>query len=879
MLVVRGEAGIGKTTLLEYLVEGASEFNVFRASCVESEMELPFAGLHDLCGPMLGRLGLLPEPQREALSVALGLASGDPPDRFLVGLATLTLLAETAEEQPLLCVIDDAQWLDHVSAQVLGFVGRRLLAESVALVFTARTPVPAPDPLKGLPELHLGGLDAAVARDVLATVIPGPLDVGARDRIIAETHGNPLALLELGRGRLAGGFALPPTDSLSRRIEDEYVERLGELPIEDQQLALLAAADPVGNVTVLQRAALSLGHDLVTVDRTRAAGLFDIGTTVHFRHPLVRSAVYRTAEAEDRRAAHAALAAATDPETDADRRAWHRAHATLEPDESVAQDLIDSADRARCRGGMAAAAAFWARAAELTPDPGVRASRSITAAEVATAAGDFAAAQALLGAAEIVPLEELRAAQVQRMRARVAFSLRRGSDAPGLLLAAAQRLDAVDRPLARQTYLEALLAAVHTGRAAYGVVAPAVLAAPLEEEPAGPQDLFRRGLAVRMTDGYVQAAPFLKEALRQYRAGPIDPDWGNAYNLVAMELWDADTCFELASGRVAMARANGTLSWLPAALGNLAMMHVQAGEFDRAAGVMAEADGVDPGSRSGMLRHVGLHLAAGRGEAAAFLDLFNVVVARAGARGVAAAVSYAQYGKAVLYNSLGEYGVATEAAQRASEADEVVVSSWALSELVEAAVRSDQSEEAMRASAQLSAVAEAAGTGWALGSAARGRALLAEGPAAEALYREAIDRLSGTRMLFPTARARLVYGEWLRREGRRVDAREHLRMAFETFTMMGSQSFGERARRELVVTGEKARKRSDSTRSDLTPQEEQIAQLARDRLTNQEIGAQLFLSARTVEWHLRKVFDKLAIGSRRELDAALKRRERPVGVR
>jgi len=880
VLVLRGEPGIGKTALLEHLVEAASGFRVLRAASVESEMEMPFAGLHELCAPMLGRLGLLAEPQRRALSVAFGLASGDPPDRFLVGLAALSLVAETAEEQPLLCVIDDAQWLDNVSAQVLGFVGRRLLAESVGLVFAARTPVPAPDPLTGLRELNLGGLEVESARELLTTVAAGPLDERVRDRIIEETHGNPLALLELGRARLAGGFALPVIHDLSRCIEDEYAERLGALPVEGQRLALLAAADPVGDVAVLLRAAETLGHDIVMVGRTQAAGLFEIGTTVRFRHPLVRSAAYRCAAGEDRRAAHAALAAATDPETDADRRAWHHAHATIEPDEAVAQELIGSADRARRRGGMAAAAAFWARAADLTPDPGARACRSLTAAEVAAAAGDFETAQALLVTAEIGPLEELRAAEVQRMRARVAFALRRGSDAPPLLVQAAQRLEPLNPDLARQTYLEALLAAIYAGYGAYGTVAPAARSVPDGPDPSAHGELLRRGLAVRMTDGYVAAAPPLTEALRQYCAGPIELDWvGNTYSLVAMDLCDADTCFDLASARVTLARTNGTLSWLPSALDHLAAIHTQAGELDRAAGLLAEADRIDPGIRAAMLPYVALHLAACRGEATTALDLFDAVVAGATVRGMGGAVSYAEYGKAVLYNGLGEYGFAAEAAQRAGAGEEVIVFSWALYELVEAAARSDQPKEAAAAAAHLSAVAEASGTDWALGSAARSRALVAEGPVAEALYREAIDRLSGTRMLFHTARARLVYGEWLRREGRRVDAREQLRLAFEAFSLMGSQSFGERARRELLATGEKVRKRDESTRADLTPQEEEIAQLARDRRTNSEIGAQLFLSARTVEWHLRKVFAKLGISSRRELDEALQRREQSAGVR
>ena len=467
VLVLRGEPGIGKTALLRYLTGEAPGFRVSRAVGVESEMELPFAGLHQLCGPMLGRLGSLAEPQRRGLSVAFGLASGDSPDRFLVALGALSLLAETAEEQPLLCVVDDAQWLDQASAQVLGFVGRRLLAEPIALVFAARTPTASPDHLTGLPELRLSGLGQGPARALLATVTSGPLDESVRARIIEETRGNPLALLEFGRSlssaELAGGFALPDTGDLPARIEDRYAARLGELPGEVRRLALLAAADPVGDSALVLRAAQVLGLDFRAAHLAAEAGLLDIGASVRFRHPLVRSAAYRSATVEDRRAVHDALAAATDPRADPDRRAWHRAHATAGADEEVARELIASATRALRRGGVAAAAAFRERAVALTPDPAERASRALAAAEAKFAAGDFEAAQALLVAAEIGPLDELGQAQVQRMRAQIAFALSRGSDAPPLLLRAAQRLETLDAGLARQTYLEALVAVIYAG--------------------------------------------------------------------------------------------------------------------------------------------------------------------------------------------------------------------------------------------------------------------------------------------------------------------------------------------------------------------------------------------------------------------------------
>ena len=481
VVVVRGEAGIGKTELLRALVAEAGGFRVCRATGIESEMELAYAGLHQLCAPLLDRLESLAEPQRRGLSVAFGLESldGDAPDRFLVALAALGLMAEAAEEQPLLCVVDDAQWLDQASAQVLGFVGRRLLAEPVALVFADRAPAAPPDPvegppdpLAGLPELRLDGLDATAARTLLATVAAGPLDERVRARIIEETGGNPLAVLELGRGlevgELAGGFALPDAGDLPRRIEDQYLERLRALPADARRLLLLVAADPLGDVALILRAAQGLGLDLGVLEVAAQTGLLDVGATVRFRHPLMRSAVYRAAEAADRRAVHDALAAATDPLADPDRRAWHRAHAAAGPDEAVAGELISSAGRALRRGGIAACAAFLERAVALTPDAAERAARALVAADAKYAAGDFVAAQALLVTAEVGPLPELGQARIVRMRAEIAFALRRGSDAPPLLLRAAQRLADLDPELARRTYIEAMVASVYAGRLGRG---------------------------------------------------------------------------------------------------------------------------------------------------------------------------------------------------------------------------------------------------------------------------------------------------------------------------------------------------------------------------------------------------------------------------
>jgi DNA-binding CsgD family transcriptional regulator len=570
----------------------------------------------------------------------------------------------------------------------------------------------------------------------------------------------------------------------------------------------------------------------------------------------------------------------TDPLADPDRRAWHRAHATAGPDEAVAEELISSASRAMRRGGVAAAAAFWERAVALTPDPGQRASRALTAAEAKYAAGDFEAAQALLVTAEAGPPGELGEARAQRMRAQVAFALRRGGDAPPLMLRAAQRLQSLDAELARQTYLEALVAAIYAGRLAQGQDARQVARAarsaalpPSGPEPMPHSQLLIGGLAVRLADGYVAAAPALKEALRRYRAEPLELDWLSvSYDIVAMDMWDDEAWFELAAGQLRLARANGTLSWLPFALDYLAEIHVQAGELSTAAALLMERERVDPGTRAATLPYVPLLLAAWRGDATEAADLAGEMARGASDRGEGAALTYTDYAQAVLYNGQGNYRAAAEAAGGASGVDEIVISPWALYELVEAAARSDQRERARVAADQLSQLAVASASNWALGAAARSRALVSGGRAAEEEYREAIELLGRTRMATHLARARLVYGEWLRREKRRIDARDQLRSAFDALTSMGAEAFAERARRELLATGETVRKRSDDTRVDLTPQEEEIAQLACDGRTNSEIGAQLFIGRRTVEWHLSKVFAKLDIGSRLELDQSLRKR-------
>ena len=723
---------------------------------------------------------------------------------------------------------------------------------------------------------------------LLAVIIPGRLDQLVRDRIIGETRGNPLALLELSRGitaaQLAGGFGLPKTADLPAQIEDHYLGRVRALPESTQHLMLLAAADPVGDAALLWRAAQCLGIERWAAEPAEADQLLEIGAAVRFRHPLVRSAVYRAASTGDRRAAHGALAAATDPEVDPDRRAWHRAHAADGPDEEVAGELLHRADGAERRGGIAAAAAFLEWAVMLTPDPGARASRALAAAGAKFQAGDFPAAESLLATADAGPLDELGRAQVERMRAQIAFDLRRGSDAPALLLHAAQRLEGLDAELARETYLEALVAAIYAARLASDTnaadLAMAARSAPLGPEPLPARQQLLLGLAIRLTEGYAAAAPMLTNALRSYRAEGPQLDWlCVAYNLAAMDLWDDNAWFELAASQADLARSTGRLVLLPYALDYLAGFHILTGEFSRASGLVSEAEGLDLGVRAETLPYISLRLAAWRGQAAVALNLAEVMMRGALSRGEGCAITVTEYATAVLYNGLGQYQLALEAAEKAAAADEVVTSSWALYELVEAASRCGRQAVARDAADRLAERASPAGTEWAKGTVARSRALVETGGAADELHRQAIDWLGQSRMSAHLARARLTYGEWLRRENRRVDARQQLRLAHDMLAKMGAAGFAERARRELLATGEKVRKRRDDTRDELTPQEEHIARLARDGRTNQEIGAELFISARTVEWHLRKVFTKLGISSRRGLRTALPelRARRPAG--
>jgi DNA-binding CsgD family transcriptional regulator len=871
VLVLRGEAGVGKTALLRHLSGAARGCRIARAAGVESEMELPFAGLHGLCAPMLDRLGNLPAPQREALSTAFGVTAGPPPDRFLVGLAVLSLLADAAEQQPLVCIVDDAHWLDRVSAQTLSFVARRLLAERVGLVFGLRES-DAPNMLEGLPELVIEGLAADEARLLLDAAIPGPLDERVKARILGEAAGNPLALIELPRGltpaEVAGGFGIPDGRPLTSRIEHAFLQRAQALPRETQLLLLMAAAEPLGDLGLLWRAADRLGIGSEAGQPAEAARLIELDARVRFPHPLVRSAVYRASHPSDRRDVHRALADSTDRVVDPDRCAWHRAHATAVPEEDVAAEMARSAERAQGRGGLAAAAAFLQRAAELTPDPARRVERSLAAAQAKLDVADTAAASDLLEGAALGPVDELQRARLERLGAQIVFRSRRGRDAPPLLLEAARRLDPLDAKMARETYLEAIAAAMYAGRLGTGPDARDVAEAARAStggQAEGAANLLLEALVTRFTEGYAASVAPLSRALRAFGepdGGGDDRRWLWLACRFAQDLWDDELWHALATGGVRLARDTGALHLLPNALNYLAALNVHSGAFSTAAAQIEEVRALTQATGLPALRYAAGTLAGARGDQAWLQALADEALPGAIAQGDGSAIALTSWFIAMMHNGHGRYEEALTAARRTSEHTDVVAYGWGLVELIEAGVRGGHADEAAAALDRLSERTGASGTEWALGIEARCRALL---NGEESLYRESIERLARSRAVVELARSRLLYGEWLRRENRRTDAREVLREAHESFRQMGAEAFAERAGRELLATGETVRRVTDDTRDDLTPQEIQVARLARDGHSNPEIGAQLFISPRTVEYHLRKIFRKLDVSSRKEL--------------
>jgi DNA-binding NarL/FixJ family response regulator len=881
-LILRGEPGVGKSALLGYAIGRASGCHVVRVVGVQSEMELPYAALHQMCAPMLERLDRLPEPQRDALATAFGLQTGPPPNQFLVGLAVLGLLADLAEPRPVLCVVDDAQWLDRSSAQVLAFVARRLFAESVACLFAARTG--EAHELSALAVLDVRGLDDADARALLQSVVPGLLDVSVRDRIIDESRGNPLALLELPRGlppaAMAGGFGLPSAQALPHRLEESFRLRLEPLPADTRLLLLLAAAEPLGDPVLVWRSAGWLGIGTGAAAAAVAAGLCVFAPSIRFRHPLVRSAVYRAASPEECRLAHRALAEAVDADVDPDRHAWHRAHAAAGPDEDVAADLERSAGRAQARGGLAAAAAFLQRSSELTPEPARRAERALAAAAAMHGAGAPDAAVGLLAVAVAGPLSELGQTRASLLRAEIEFTANRGNAAPLLLLEAARQIEPRDPTLARDTYLQALNAAMFAGRLAVHGGGLAEVSAAVRQAaapaPATPRiaDLLLDTLAVLLSDGAQAAAPAMRRTLEVFRGEGVSAEeelrWMWHASILAVAQWDDLAWATLAGRYVELARSTGSLAVLPLALSTRVVELLWHGSLAEAASLTTELDTITVATGLRITNYGALAVAAWQGREADTKKLMQASVSDAKARGEGIGLTVAGWVSAVLYNGLGRFQAARDAAARASDdPPEPGAVHWAAVELVEAAVRSRDHESATVALERVMATTQASSTDWARGVEARSRALLSQGGQADHLHREALDWLGRGRLRPDLARAHLLYGEWLRRERRRTDARTQLRRAHELFTEVGMTAFAERAARELRATGESARRRDVQTSTNLTPREAQIAHLAIQGLSNPEIGGRLFVSPRTVEYHLSHIFAKLNITSRSQLEYTL----------
>jgi DNA-binding CsgD family transcriptional regulator len=882
VLILRGDAGIGKSALLEWAASRAGDMRLARMAGVQAEMGMGFAGLHQLLVPFLDGLDGLPVPQRQALGSAFGLVAGPPPDRFLVGLAALTLMTDAAAERPVLCLVDDVQWLDQVSVEMLGFIARRLYADQVGMVFTVREGEERAEALAGLPELVVGGLPAEAAAELLAASAGAPVDGRVSAQVVAGVAGNPLALVELAgeltSGELSGTVPLAWPLRFGGHLEELYLARVRAMPGDTRTLLLVAAAEPSGDPGLVYKAAARLGTGPEAGEAAAAGRLVAGQSQVRFRHPLIRSAAYYAAPAEARRRAHAALAAVRDPNVDPDGRAWHLAQAAAGPDEQVAIELERAAGRAQARGGLAAAAAFLERSALLTADPARHAERVLGAAQASLYAGAFGKALELLARAETLgsgPLDEFTSARIDMLRGWIAFAPTMGKGGHSLMLKAARRLEPLDRKLAREAYLLAWTAASMAGHLAGAgdllEISRAARALPPSADPPGPADLILDGLARRITDGPSAAAPELRRAVNVLTAGGISREDGLQWGwIVARFLWDDDAGYAILTRQVRLARAAGALQELTTDLVALAQLELQRGEFAAATSLIAEADIAAEVTGIRIAPYARMFLAAFRGEQAELTGLMAAAISTAEAEGQGMAATVAHWMAALSCNGLGRYDEAFAAARQAAEHRHPYLSPWALPELVEAAARTSRAQAATGALAELAATTQAGGTDYGLGIEARTRALVSDGPAAEECYREAVDRLGRTRMRTETARAHLLYGEWLRRQRRRRDARDQLRTAFEMFDSIGMEAFATRARTELRATGEHAQRAGPGPLRGLTPQEEQIARLVAEHLSNREIAARMFISASTVEYHLAKIFRKLGVSSRAEVARSLR---------
>ena len=878
-LVIRGEPGVGKTSVLDYAA-GAADFTVIRAAGVESEQDVGFAAIHRLVLPLLSGSDRIPPPQRRALETVLGRVDGDPPDRFLVGLAVLTLLSGAAEARPLLCLVDDAQWIDGESADLLAFVARRLYAENTVLMVTIRDQDVDRDPFAGLPYIRLKGLDSVHARKLLNSTTDAPIDPLTLDRIVAETGGNPLALIELGRDlssrteaeALLPGEPLP----LGRRLEEHFVRQVQSLPAPVQRFLLIAAAEP-NNPYLTWNAAKALGVPSAAAEHARGARLLNLGQALTFRHPLIRAAVYGAASPTERRRIHSVLADLADP-SEPDARASHRAAAAVAPDESVAAELDRAADRAQSRGGWAARYAFLARAAELTPGGSRRSKRLIAAAEAALVSGLTSKAEALLEKARTGLTDPLEMARANRIEAGL-LALSNPGKAPRILLAAAERLRSLDRVAALDAFVEALQACLVSCQLTVGTTAETVgraaLAAPRPKTVTPLTDAILTGFATRFSVGYCEAVPALQRAVDMLCAEGTPPAgltrWAILGTDAAVDLWDADGYRRLIRRLEQAERERGALDSLRITLGCMGHDLMWAGDFAAAEVAHSEATeiAVALGGDAASWEALKIELLAwqGRDEDVRFVASLCISDLTE-QRGSGVVFNLARVALVILDLAEGRYEDALANAQAVVRDDSCPHGSQVLPLAVEAAVRSGDTTSAVEILARLRERATASGTDWGLGLLSQAEAL-AGGGDPEPHYLRAVELLGHTYVKTDLARTHLLYGEWLRRENRRNDAREQLRIAFDLFDRMGAMAFGERARAELLAIGGRTKRRTEDATRQLTAQENQIASLAALGETNQEIAQKLFLSTSTVDYHLRKVFRKLSVTSRRNLAAAL----------
>jgi DNA-binding CsgD family transcriptional regulator len=882
-VVIRGEPGAGKSAFLQDAVDAAPDLQIVRIAAVESEQALAFAGVHQLLHPLLPVADRVPEPQKRALHVAFGQRSGPPADRFLVGLAVLTLLSRAAESRPLLCVVDDAQWLDDESANILGFVARRLLADPVGVLVAAEETTPAEPRLPELPEIGLRGLSVQDAGELLAERIGHPVDGGVTERLVTGTGGNPLALLEAVRDlscdQLAGRAPLPEPVPIGHRLEESFARRIRELSPESRMLLLLAAADQPGRPGRLWRAAAALGIPESAAVAAEEAGVAVFWPSVLFCHPLVRSAVYATATTFQRRRAHQTLAAASDGDADIDIRAWHLAAAAAGPDEEAAAEQEAAAERARSRGGYAAAATLLERAALLTAEPERQAERRLSAAQAQFLAGVVGRADELVTEAIPALRNPLSQAQATRLRGRIQYARGEVAEATATLFTAAQRLQGIAPRTARDALLSALEATVFAGWAATSPLLHLIARVagelpPTGEPPNSPANLLLRGLTVRVTDGYAAAVPDLRRAVQAFCSGGIDRDLAlhqvELAAIAAADLLDDAAVDELTGRWIQRAREAGALARLAVGLA-FRSVFVDAPQSRLTAARAGEAEAHELGEVTGnsaVVPPTGAHtlaILAWAGREAQARETAGAVAQEAPRRGAVGEMALATSSMAILELGLGNYEAAVAALLPAWTDDTPLVGTRALPDLVEAAVRAGKQPLAAQALARLDERARATGTPLALGLLARSGALLAAPDRAREDYEAALRLLRQTGAEPQIARAHLLYGEWLRRQRRRREARDQLRTAHEMFDALHLDAFAERARVELRATGEQAQRRQPGHPEKLTSQEARIAALVSRGEANRDIATQLFISPSTVEYHLHKVFRKLDVTSRTQL--------------